>query len=126
MKRILTAAIAAITLGGAVSATATPASAEHWEGHRGGGHYGRGDGGAAIAAGVVGLALGAALASDHGYSHSYDRGYYNRGYYDGGYGYYGAPAYAYEYPAYRTCETTRWIWDPYIGRRVPVRQAYAC
>jgi hypothetical protein len=71
-----------------------------------------------VAAGVVGLALGAALASDPGYSH---RGYYDRGYYDGGYypGYYG-------YGGYRTCETTRWVWDPYIGRRVPMVSRYAC
>jgi hypothetical protein len=127
MRKALTAAIAAITLGGAVCATAAPAEAQHYRGggyggyHGGyGGHYRHGgNGGAAVAAGVVGLALGAALASNHGYSH---------GYYDRGYGYYGAPAYAYgyDYPAYRTCVTTRWVWDPYIGRRVPMRESYAC
>jgi hypothetical protein len=115
MRKALTAALAAITLGGAVCATAAPAEAQHYRGgygHYYGGHYRHGDGGAAVAAGVVGLALGAALASNHGY---YDRGYY------------GGPAYYdYGYPAYRTCETTRWVWDPYIGRRVPVREAYAC
>ena len=26
----------------------------------------------------------------------------------------------------RYCQTGRWVWDPYIGRRVWVRQAYAC
>jgi hypothetical protein len=126
MRKALTAAMAAITLGGAALATAAPAQAQHHGGgyhggggYRGGygGHYGRGNGGAAVAAGVVGLALGAAIASNnHGY---YDRGYY------------GAPAYAYGYGpgygyGYRTCETTRWVWDPYYGRRVPVREAYAC
>jgi hypothetical protein len=125
MRKALTAALAAITLGGAVCATAAPAEAQHYRGggyHGGyGGHYRHGgNGGAAVAAGVVGLALGAAIASNH-------NGYYDRGYgYDRGY--YGGPAYAYGYgyPAYRTCVSTRWVWDPYIGRRVPVRESYAC
>lgn len=120
MRKALTAAMAAITLGGAVCATAAPAQAQHYNhGYYGGGHYyghGYNNGGAAVAAGVVGLALGAALASSsHGYG-------YNAGYYP-------PPAYGYSYgyvPAYRMCETTRWVWDPYYGRRVPVRQAYAC
>jgi hypothetical protein len=77
---------------------------------------------------VVGLALGAALASDHGY---YDRGYYGRRYYDDGYyggGYYGGGYYPgyYGYPGYRICESRRWVWDPYIGRRVLVGSRYAC
>ena len=125
MRKALTAAMAAITLGGAVCATATTADARPYGHDYYGGHHGHGDGGAAIAAGVVGLALGAAIASNSGpyYSH----GYYDRGYYDRGY-YAPAPVYAYGYddPYYRTCETTRWVWDPYIGRRVPVRSAYAC
>jgi hypothetical protein len=112
--------MAAITLGGAICATAAPAQArDHgWHGGYGGygGHYYRHDnGGAAIAAGVVGLALGAALASN---SHSY---YYDRPYYRGPY-YYDS----YYAPAYRVCESERWVWDPYIGRRVPVRERYAC
>lgn len=115
MKKILTAAIAAITLGGAVSATATAADARGWEHH---GYYRHGygyGGGAALVAGVAGLAIGAALASDHPH---YYRSYYGPAYY--GPAYYGPPAY------YGTCYTTRWTWDPYIGRRVPVREAYAC
>ena len=126
MRKALTAAMAAITLGGAVMATAAPAEAQHYRGggYYGGGHYGGGryyghsnNGGAALAAGVVGLALGAAIASNH-------NGYYDRGYY-------GRPAYAYDdgpgyYEPYRTCVTTRWVWDPYIGRRVPVESRYAC
>jgi hypothetical protein len=123
MRKTLTAAMAAMTLGGAVCATAAPAQArDHgWHGGYGGyggygGHYYRHDnGGAAIAAGVVGLALGAALASNS-HSYYYDRPYYRGGYYDS---YYYAPA-------YRVCETERWVWDPYIGRRVPVRERYAC
>ena len=122
MRKALTAAMAAITLGGAVVATAAPAEAQHYRGggyYHGGGYYrGHNNNGAAVAAGVVGLALGAAIASNH-------HGYYDRGYY-------GPPAYAYGYgpgyyaPYYQTCVTTRWVWDPYIGRRVPVESRYAC
>jgi hypothetical protein len=111
MRKALTAALAALTLGGAVCATAVPAQAQRF---RGDFHHHGDRGGAAVAAGVLGLALGAAIASDH-------RSYYGPGYY------YGGPyAYGYDYPYYRTCVTTRWVWDPYIGRRVPVRQPYAC
>jgi hypothetical protein len=124
MRKALTAAMAAITLAGGVLATAAPAQAQRWHdgGYRGdyGRHYDRRDnGGAAVAAGVVGLALGAALASNsHPY---YGHSYYAAPYYGPAYG----PAYGYGY-GYQTCETTRWVWDPYIGRRVPVREAYAC
>ena len=119
MRKALTAALAAITLGGAVCATAAPADARphggYYHGGYYGGHYRHDNGGAAVAAGVVGLALGAALASNsHGY---YDRGYYAPGYY--------APSYYGGY-GYRMCESTRWVWDPYIGRRVPVTSRYAC
>ena len=141
MRKALTAAMAAITLGGAVLATAAPAQAEHYRGgYYGGGDYGGGDyrrhsnnDGAAIAAGVIGLALGAALASSH---NSYSgRAYSDRSYDDQSYndrGYYGRQAYAYgngydyDYPSYQTCVTTRWVWDPYIGRRVAVQSRYAC
>jgi hypothetical protein len=112
MRKALTAALAALTLGGAMSATAaTSADARPY--HGGGHYYGhRGGNGARLAvAGIAGLALGAALASDHPH---YYRGYYGPGPYAYGPGYYG------------TCYTTRWTWDPYIGRRVPVREAYAC
>lgn len=124
MRKALTAAMAAITLGGAVAATAAPAEARPHGGGGyyhggyyggGGGYYRHDNGGAAVAAGVVGLALGAALASN---SHSYyDRGY-APGYYAPGYYGYGG--------GYRTCENTRWVWDPYYGRRVPVTSRYAC
>src|SRR4051794_33069241 len=99
MRKALTAAMAALTLGGAVCATATSAEAQHYRGgygYHGGGYHGGGryyrhdNGGAAVAAGVVGLALGAALASNH-------NGYYDHSYYAPSY------AYGYDYPAYRTC-----------------------
>ncbi|HEX4712546.1 hypothetical protein [Phenylobacterium sp.] len=134
MRKLLTAAMAAITLGGAVCATAAPAEAGPHGGYYGGGYYGghHNDAGVAVAAGVVGLALGAALANNHGY---YDRGYYGPGYYGGSYGggyyapgYYGAGYYPgyYGYPGYRLCASRHWVWDPYIGRRVLVRSRYAC
>jgi hypothetical protein len=133
MRKIITAAVAALTLGGAMVATTAPAEARPYGhggyyhgggGYRGGGgyyhggrYYGRGVGpGAAIAAGVAGLAVGAALASP--------RGYYGGGY-GGGYGYpgYAYPAYGY---GYRTCIGQHWVWDPYYGRNVLVQDRYAC
>ena len=103
MRKLLTAALAALTLGGAVAAAASPASAHPY----GWGHHG-----------------------DYFY-----RGYYHGHYYvpHHTYGYY-APRYAYGYapdysiysygPAY--CEGGRWVWDPYLGRRVWVRENYPC
>ncbi len=67
--------IAAVALGAAALTTATPAMADDWRGrHRGGGD----DAAIAIGAGVVGLALGAAIASS-GRDRYDDRDYY---YYD--------------------------------------------
>ena len=113
MRKALTAALAALTLGGAVAATATT-SADARPYYHGGGHYygHRGSGAGLAVAGIAGLALGAAIASDH----PRYGGYYAPGPYAYGYG----PGY------YGTCYTTRWTWDPYYGRRVPVREAYAC
>ncbi len=67
MKKILTGALAALTIGGALAASTVPASAEPWRGHDHGWH-GRGWGYGA--AGLVGLATGVAIAN------SYDRPYY--------------------------------------------------
>ncbi len=66
-KKILTGALAALTLGGALAATTVPASAaEHWRGgydHRG---YDRGwRGGDAAGAALLGLSLGAALSGGY-------------------------------------------------------------
>lgn len=130
MRKLLTAAMAAITLGGAVAATATPAAARphgyYGGGYYGGGYYGgryygghhhHGDAaGAAVVAGIAGLALGAALA-DNG--SRYSRVYYGPAY-DYDYGYVYGP------PRYRICEGSHWAWDPYIGRNVLVRDRYAC
>jgi len=123
MRKSLTVAMTALTFGGAIAATAAPAQARphgyydnRYYGHR----HGNSD--AAIVAGVAGLAIGAALASNgRGYSNG---GYYSRGYaYDPYYGdrYYARPRYV-----YRTCESERWVWDPYIQDRVLVRSRYRC
>jgi hypothetical protein len=132
MKKILTAGMAALTLGASVATgVATPAAAQYHHGggsyhggygyhggnrYYGGHYYHRGDStGAAIAGGIVGLALGAAIAGDHhrGYYDNYYGGpYYGGGYYGGGY--------------YGTCIAHREVWDPYIGAYVRQRYAYPC
>ena len=131
MRKILTTALAALTLGGAALAAAAPASADPhgWHGgggggdwHGGGGHdwHGGGwrgdgwrgdDGGAALVAGIAGLAIGATLA-DHSY------GYGSGPYYGGGPGYYDEP--------YATCYASRRVWDGYAGRYIIERTPYAC
>jgi hypothetical protein len=64
LRKSITGALAALTLGATVAATATPASAD-WRGHRGGWHGGHQRGwGGPVAAGVIGgLALGAFAAN---------------------------------------------------------------
>ncbi len=118
-------------LGAVMAATvltaAAPADAQRWRGYRGH-HRGGGDVAAgAVLGGILGLGVGAAIASsnrnryyDRGYYggggyRGYDRGYYAppppparyRGYYDGGY--------------YQQRCWTQWQFDPYYGDRVPVQ-----
>jgi hypothetical protein len=134
MRKILAATVAALTFGGAVAATA-PAQARPYGYYGGSRYYGGGryyhhhgnDAGVAVAAGVVGLALGAALANNSG------RGYYSNGYYGRPYaysngGYYSRPYYGgYGYDGgYAVCTSSRLVWDPYIHRRVEVVDRYAC
>jgi len=108
MKKLMTGAAVALTLGGAALATATPASAQRWHGgYYGGYHRGYG-GGAVLGAGILGLAVGAAVA---GGPHYY--GYPPPAYYAG-------PAY---YGYYGGCHS-QWRWDPYLGRYVPVTRCY--
>ena len=133
MRKILTAGLAALTLGGSVAMTATPAAAQRgghggggWHGGGGGWHGGggfrgggfRGEGfrggwrgdddwGWGLGAGLAGFALGTALA---------DRPYYGDDYYGPGY---------YDY-GYAECVGRERIWDPYIGRYVIRRFYYAC
>ena len=116
-KKILTGAVAALTIGGAVAATATPAAAQYrGGGHSGygacynnyGGNYGggyrgydgghRNNSGAVLGAGILGLVIGAALTSNHGYA---ERPTYY------------APAYD------NDCHVT-YRWDPYARQQVPV------
>lgn len=105
-------ALAATTL-----AAAAPAEAQYRGVYRGGGyrgyhHGGIGAGGAAVLGGLVGLGVGAAIASNN--NRYYDRGYYYgpgpRGYYyDDGY-----------YNDYRPRCWTERRWD-YYGRPYPAR-----
>jgi len=109
MRKILTAALAAMTLGGAVAATTTPAEAAPFGFH--GGFRGGGVGpGVAVGAGLLGLAVGASLAAPHYYGPAYYAGpVYGPAY--GPYGYYGACRVHYRF-------------DPYAGRYVPVERCY--
>ncbi len=145
MKKSLTAAIAALTFGGAIAATAAPAQAHDYDGYYDAGrrHHSNNTG-AAVAAGVVGLALGAALASSSrsgrgsayygsnsyygGNSYGAGNGYYGDGYGRSRYGYSddGDSYYSRQRYVARTCESQRWVWDPYIRERVLIRSTYAC
>lgn len=133
MRKSISAALAAVTFAGAVAAAAGPAQARDYY-NRDYRHHGGGNTDTAIVAGVAGLAIGALLAGSSNRSRGYSSGgYYGpppRYGYGDGYGYgrpygYGSP-YAYGGRGYRTCESSRWVWDPYIGRRVLVRERYAC
>jgi hypothetical protein len=113
MTSVFRKSMMGLALASTVAMAATPADAQRF--NRGSNHRGfnrgfhRGNGaGIAIGAGLLGLGVGAAIASSN-------RGYYDRGYYDQGY--YGDPS-GYDY-GYRC--TVRRHWDPYWGRWVRVR-----
>jgi hypothetical protein len=112
MKTFLKKAGLGVALGATViGMTAAPAQAQRWHRYHHYHHGGRTS--AALLGGLVGLGVGAAIASSNR-----DR-YYDRGYYDGGY--YAEPGY-YEYRrVYRPRCWTQWRWDPYYGDRVPVQ-----
>jgi hypothetical protein len=129
MRKFLTAAVAALTLGGAMVATTAPAEARPYGWHGGGYHgyhYYRhgGNPGVAVAAGIAGLAVGAALASgNRGYSSYYYGPSYSYGYY-GPRPYYGRSYYRpyYARPHYRSYARTcfQWRYDRW-GRAYQVR-----
>ena len=98
------AALGVALFASAMVATAAPAEARDRYRHRGGGN----DAAIAIGAGVVGLALGAAIASDGRRDGYYDRRYYNRGYpaYRGYY-YNSRPAYRGYYRGYDRYDSYR-------------------
>ncbi len=112
MNQLLKKAGLGLVLGATMLTAAAPAEAQRYR------HRDRGDGGAAIVAGIAGLAIGAAIASsDRRYD--YDRRYYrSHGYYPSN-GYYYRDNYR-RYRGYERCRT-RWVWDPYYGERVRVR-----
>lgn len=113
----MTGFITKITMGAALAATtltvAAPAEAQRYRGR-----YDRGDvAGAALVGGIVGLGVGAAIASNRG-------PYYGGGYYGGYYGprYYAPPVvYRPRYFAPRVAYRPRAIYRPYAVRRPIVR-----
>ncbi|HEU0045934.1 hypothetical protein [Sphingomonas sp.] len=119
----MTGLITKTVLGGALAASTlvavAPAEAQYYRRH----HRGNGDAAAgAIIGGIVGLGLGAAIASGNR-DRYYDRGYaYDRGYYNAPRAYHYQQPYAYNYrQSYRPRCWTERRYDPYYGRRVRVR-----
>lgn len=96
MKKLFRKAVLAVTLAASALTIAAPAQARDGYRH----HRGGGDGAAiAIGAGIIGLAVGAAIASDRNDDRYYDRGYYYDSYprYRGGYYYNSYPRQYYRY-----------------------------
>jgi hypothetical protein len=112
MRKILTAAVAALTLAGGMAATTAPVQAQtrghgggfhggggfRGGGFRGGGFRGGGFRGRGFGAGLAGFALGAALADPYYYGYDYGPGY----------------GYGYDYGYGGGCAQR--VWDPYWGR----------
>ena len=121
MRNLMTAALAALTLTTTLGASVTAAQADEWRGRYD--HY-RGerhdhDGGAILGAGVLGLAIGAAIGG-------HER---RERYYDGPPPvYYRAPPPAYysgpSYYGYAGECRTHWRWDHYWQRYVEVERCY--
>jgi len=124
MNNMLKKAGLGVALAATALTTAMPADAQRYR------HRGHSDAGPAIVAGIAGLAIGAAIASDHsrdryrddyyrqnGYAANYDDGYYRQhGYYPAN-GYY---AHDYQRRGYRGCRIeTRW--DGYYRRNYQIR-----
>ncbi|WP_211596675.1 hypothetical protein [Phreatobacter stygius] len=95
-SRGLKSLVAGLVITAGIAATVTPASAQYRR------HHHRGDRGAAVGAGIalgiIGLAAGAAIASENSRRYErYDDGYYPRRSYYGGGGYYAPAPRAYYY-----------------------------
>lgn len=128
MRKLMTGALAALTLATTMGAGVTAAQADGWRGRGGYDHY-RGDrgyhrdnGGAVLGAGILGLAIGAAIGG-------HERHEYRERYYDGPPPvYYNAPppAYYYGQSYYNYAGECRvqWRWDRYWQRYVEVERCY--
>jgi hypothetical protein len=125
MKKLIAGALTALTLTTSLSMGVTAAQADDWHGrghYRGEGEY-RGhrgpDAGALVGAGILGLAVGAAIAGHRDHHRSYD-------------GpapvYYRAPPPAYyngpDYYGYADECRVYYRWDPYWGRYVEIERCY--
>lgn len=123
MNTIIKQAALGVAMAATALTVAAPAEAQRYYGR----HYNRGGdaAGAAIVGGIIGLGLGAAIASSNN-NRYYDRGYYPQGnyyypqnnYYDRGY-YPRQSYYNYDYRPQRCWVERRY--DPYYGRGVRVR-----
>jgi hypothetical protein len=112
MTNLVKKAALGLVAGATVLTVAAPAEAQRYRHHRD-----RDNTGAAIVAGIAGIAIGAALSNDRRYD--YDRRYYRqRGYYPTD-GYYYRENYR-RYRGYNDCRVRR-VYDPYLGRSVRVR-----
>jgi hypothetical protein len=116
MTRLITKTVGGLVAAATLATAATPADAQRYRRH-----YHRDNSGAIISAGIIGLGVGAAIASGSR-SRYRDRYYYNdyygRPYYDGYYG----QGYGRGYrDNYRYHCATRRVWDPYWRRYVRVR-----
>ena len=116
MNTVLTKVGLGVALAATSLTVAAPADAQRYR------HYDRYDRGSsagpAIVAGIAGLAIGAAIASNNN-----DRYYDNRYYYDRSPRYRYAPRYNHYRPRYnyrQRCWRER-VWDGYRGRYVRVR-----
>lgn len=108
MPSLLTRTIA-VGAAAAMLVATVPGSAE--AGYR---YHGRYDGGAAVAAGIIGLGVGAILGS----ALAQPRGYYGPGYYGPGPAYYGpAPVYRRAAPVYYAPEPWSPDWYAYCASK---------
>jgi hypothetical protein len=123
MTSVLKKAVLGTAMAATALVTASPADAQYRR-YR---HHGD-DAAVAIGAGILGLGVGAAIASSNrGYYDPYYSGYGYSSYgydpYYSGYGYNGYNGYYGRgyYDGYRRHCATRRQWDPYYGRWVRVR-----